>query len=119
MRSDLVQPVELRRYAWVLLPHKQRAPVAGWLLDERTHTFTVVADDGTPQVGCCRNVAGRGVNALQHRFIQMRLVLLCGEIKAASPNEGGLYAHAELRMPHSHAVARILAGQGGVQAAAQ
>jgi hypothetical protein len=50
VRADLVSPVELRRYSWVLLPHKQRAAVAGWLLDERTHTFTVVANDGTPQV---------------------------------------------------------------------
>lgn len=51
VRGDLVTPVELRRYTFVLLPHKQRAAVAGWLLDERTCTFTVVADDGTPQVG--------------------------------------------------------------------
>lgn len=58
VRADLVTPVELRRYTWVLLPHKQRMAVAGWLLDDRTHTFTVVADDGTPQVPaislCCQ-----------------------------------------------------------------
>jgi len=51
VRADAVAPVELQPNApsWILMPHKQRAAVAGWQADERCSTFSVVVHDGTPQ----------------------------------------------------------------------
>ncbi len=51
MRADAAAPVELQPNApnWILMPHKQRAAVAGWLVDDRCSTFSVVVHDGTPQ----------------------------------------------------------------------
>jgi vacuolar protein sorting-associated protein 13A/C len=51
VRADAATPVDLQPNApnWILMPHKQRAAVAGWLVEERCCTFTVVVHDGTPQ----------------------------------------------------------------------
>lgn len=51
VRADSVTPVELKPNGanWILMPHKQRTAVAGWLVEERTATFSAVVHDGTPQ----------------------------------------------------------------------
>jgi hypothetical protein len=51
VRADAAAPVDLQPNApnWILMPYKQRAAVAGWLVEERCSTFTVVVHDGTPQ----------------------------------------------------------------------
>jgi hypothetical protein len=51
VRADAAAPVDLAPNApnWILMPHKQRAAVAGWLVEDRAATFSVVVHDGTPQ----------------------------------------------------------------------